>query len=146
MEDAINPGAWDDAAFCSRVEVLATERGRDVREVCRSAGLAPDYLNKPASRNGRAIGHLLRLAQELAVPVIRLIEAGDPEGAASSPVDRDVLGRLALTANVAAHLYVNLDNRRGVPVRSEAERIVQTIISLLDFPPETDSERRQGLG
>ena len=127
-----NDSAWDDCGFRAWVEALATRQGRETREVCRTAGLAADYLTKHAAKSGRAISQLVKLATSLHVPVSALVEAGTGEGAAER-ADETTLSRLAFAANMAAHLYLNLDSRR-LPVPADRERLVRQLIDLIGLP------------
>lgn len=125
---------WDDEAFRARVEKLAAGKGKSVRQICSDAGLAADYLNKSAEKKGRSILSIMLIADKLGVSVTDLIEPALVGIGAAEDVDPDTLGRLSLTAHVAAHLYLSLDSRRNIPSPTDAERIVRLIIDMLDLP------------
>ena len=129
-----NTPVWDDEAFRARVEKLAAGKGRSVRQICTDAGLAADYLNKPAEKKGRSILAIMLIARELGVSVEELIAPGFAADPVIREIDSDTLGRLSLTAHVAAHLYLSLDSRRNIPSPQDAERIVRLIIDMLDLP------------
>lgn len=125
---------WDDAAFRARVEAIGAKQGLSVRDVCRRAGLAADTLDKPAEKKGRSIVVTLAIAKALGVSILEIVSPEEAVGQTLLAVDRDSLGRLALTAHIAAHLYLSLDSHRKIPAPRDAERIVRVIIDLLDLP------------
>lgn len=67
------PPLWDDVAFRRRASELAAVRGLNLVEASERAGLSPAYCYKKASRHGRSIEGLLRLARALEVDVRELI-------------------------------------------------------------------------
>ncbi len=64
--------------------------------------------------------------------------AGPPSSGAHTalaPESIQQLGRLALSANLMAHLYVALDGRRTTPAVVDVDRLVNQIMSML--PPDS---------
>jgi hypothetical protein len=97
--------AWDDDAFRARVAALAKMQDRPLDEVCITAGLAHDALQKTV-RKGRNISTIFALARSLHVDPSVLMFGGN--GAVTSHVDSAALRRLALLAHVSTHLYLSL--------------------------------------
>ena len=116
---------WNDEAFRRHAVALCAGQGRSSWEVCRTAGLAGDYLSKPTGA-GRNVRALIALAGSLNVDVSEFIAAGRGQRTG----DSDALRRMALASHIAAHLYVAMDTeRRSLP--EEAEAIAHAIMSLV---------------
>src|SRR4051794_33857509 len=100
--------AWDDDAFRARTASIVKRQGRTLEEVCQTAGLAHDTLNKRVSK-GRNISTIFALANALHVDPGTLMFGGNGAAPAADPrLDSASLHRLALVAHVASHLYVSL--------------------------------------
>lgn len=125
MSDAADPPLWNDDQFCQRVAEIAAARNKSVRRICQDAGLAPDYLNKPAARNGRSIEALMRISRELEVSLIELIRPVDRHDA--QPTDNQ-LSRLALVAEIGAYLLIALGARKEMPTGVDASDVVSRIL------------------
>jgi hypothetical protein len=132
---------WDDAAFCQRVQIAAARLGKRLPEICAEAGVARDYLMKPA-RSGRNIDLVLRIARVLGVPYADLIghngehligaEAKTTPTANSPPLDAGELERLRIVASVAAQLRVALDNVSLPGV--DGLEIIRGVIDMIQRP------------
>lgn len=122
-------GLWDDDAFRARVSRLASERGRTISDVCRSAGLSASYLAKPAGRAGRSVEALLGIARTLEVSLVELVGTTNRHDA--TPTD-DNLVRLALVAEIAANLYIALGARKQVPAATDTVEIVSDLLRRIE--------------
>jgi hypothetical protein len=121
-------GGWDDVAFKRRIANAAALRSMTMGEVCVQAGLARDFLTKDASKAGRSINSILRIARVLEEDPAELMGLGRSRAS----VDNDSLGRLALAANIAAHLYLALDARRTLPTNVDASELIGRITGLME--------------
>lgn len=144
-EPADTAPLWDDDKFIARVEALAAAKGTTVGAVSRRAGLAEDYFAKRGGGRGRNIVSIVRLAGALGVPVSELVDQPanppEPEVPPSSSIDPVKLERLALVANVAAHLYLTLDGRRAtVPDDIDADELLQLLMRFVE--PKRRPSRR----
>lgn len=119
---------WDDAAFVRRVAALARDRGKTLREVCKQADLSADYLNKTTGRVGRNIGHILKIARVLDVGVAEILGVGATDSDQAAQETAATIRRLALVADVAAHLYVALSARGVVPVGTD--KLINEILQM----------------
>lgn len=121
----MNETSWSDAAFKERIEKRAEELGTTVREIMREAGLAEDTLNHEAVK-GRRIDVIFKIAAAARMTPEEAL------GLPSSPslATRRRLERLALVADIAAHLYVALSSRaaRGEP---EDLSLVETLLRVV---------------
>lgn len=127
--------AWDDDKFVARVQEIAAAKGTTVGAVSRRAGLAEDYFVKRGGGRGRNIVSIVRLAGALGVPVSELVDppANPPEPPPGPSIDPVKLERLALVANVAAHLYLTLDSRRAtVPEDIDADELLQLLMRFVE--------------
>ena len=115
---------WNDDAFRAHAQALADGQRRSLWEVCKTAGLAADYLTK-TTYSGRNIRALLALSKSLKVDVSELVQAGQ-----GKVVDSDSLRRMALASHIAAHLYVAMNNEASKDA-AEAERIAKVIMGLM---------------
>lgn len=137
---------WDDDKFIARVEALVAARGTTLAAVSRRAGLAEEYFAKRGGGRGRNIVSIVRLAGALGVPVSELVDQPanppEPETPSASPIDPVKLERLALVANIAAHLYLTLDGRRAtVPDDIDAEELLQLLMRFVEPPKRRPSRR-----
>lgn len=126
---AVMSDSWSDADFCARVEERAAALGMSVRELMAEAGLAADTLNHPAAQ-GRRIDTILKIAKAAKTTpdaLLGITPEDDPEAQLR-------LARLALVADVAAHLYVALSRRSGA-IGDQPTDIVQTIMTLVSGRP-----------
>jgi len=122
-------GHWSEDEFRARVEAKAAELGTTVRDIMREAGLAEDTLNKSPSQ-GRRIDTIFKIAA--AAKMTKEEALGLPP--ASDKAAHSRLERLALVADIAAHLYVALSRRSGIAEDDPAD-IVQAIVALLQDRP-----------
>jgi hypothetical protein len=129
MSNITNEIFWDDEAFQARVNRLAELQGRSISEVCVRAGLAGDYLGKPA-RKGRNIRSIMALARSLRVSA-SLVLFDDDETAG---IDSLPFRRLLLATQVAAYVGISLGTERR-STKKEIERVGQLFMALSDFPP-----------
>ena len=134
---------WDDDKFVARVEALAAAKGTTVGAVSRLAGLAEDYFAKRGGGRGRNIVSIVRLAGALGVPVSELVDPpANPPEPPSAAIDPVKLERLALVANVAAHLYLTLDGRRAtVPDDIDADELLQLLMRFVEPKRRRPSSR-----
>jgi len=137
--DAQPPRLWDDAAFLRRVSDIAVSRNRSLREISIAAGMAHDYLSRPAPRSGRSIEPLLRVAAELDVPVCELLGIKHEQFRQPLSLDTETLSRLGFAADVAAHLYVSMSDRGEMPNEAAAMEIVETIVKMIKRQPPLQS-------
>lgn len=144
-EPAEGAPLWDDDKFIARVKALVAAKGMTLAAVSRQAGLSEEYFVKRGGGRGRNIVSIVRLASALGVPVSVLVDrpANPPEAEVppSSSIDPVKLERLALVANVAAHLYLTLDGRRAtVPDDIDAEELLQLLMRFVE-PPKRPNRR-----
>jgi transcriptional regulator with XRE-family HTH domain len=133
---------WDDDEFIARVREQAEARGMSLRDVSTKAGLAPDYfVKRRGSDAGRNIVMIVKLARALDVPVSVLV---DPLPTPSpAEVDQVKLDRLAMAANVAAHLYVALDARKAaIPDDVDADELLQMLMRFVRPPLTRPTNKR----
>jgi hypothetical protein len=124
--------AWDDDAFRARVAALAKMQDRPLEEVCITAGLAHDALQKTV-RKGRNISTIFAIARSLHVDPSVLMFEGN--GAVPTHVGSAALRRLALLAHVSTHLYLSLGQSEPSP-GPEIERVMRLIMSIIEPDPE----------
>lgn len=121
------PPVWDDEEFIARVSQQAEALGMSLRDVSTKAGLAPDYFVKRRGGAGRNIVMIVKLARALDVPVSVLVDPLPKTSASDS--DQVKLDRLAMVANVAAHLYLALDARKAaIPEDVDADELLHMLM------------------
>ncbi len=106
------PG-WDDQKFRDYVTATGRARGLSLRQVAVKSELDPTTLNKSASRQGRPIDTILRVADALGVPWERLVEAGigvDMDPSTKPPL----MAQLAQISGAAGHLHVVVSRHPGL--------------------------------
>ncbi len=142
---------WDDKALRDELDQIAAQRGKSIGQILTEAGYTRDLLKASPSRDsrtdereqGRNTKTLIKVAKAFGLNVWDVIAmglkgAGPPSSGAHTalaPESIQQLGRLALSANLMAHLYVALDGRRTTPAVVDVDRLVNQIMSML--PPDS---------
>jgi len=136
------PPIWDDDEFIARVREQAEARGMSLRDVSTKAGLAPDYfVKRRGSEAGRNIVMILKLARALDVPVSVLVDPLPTPSAAEA--EQVKLDRLAMVANVAAHLYLAFDSRKAaIPEDVDADELLQMLMRFVRPPVHRPTKKR----
>lgn len=130
---------WSEEAFRRKVKSAADGMGVTEREILRRAALSEDTFSKPP-KEGRRIDTVLRIAEAAGL---------SPEDALGvsemSPETRRQLKRLALVADIAAHLYVALSERssRAEPGAPEPKQLISAIMDLIDGTPAEQPTRQR---
>lgn len=129
------PAIWDDEKFIARVRELAEAQGLTLKAVSTKAGLAPDYfVKRRGGEAGRNIVSIIQLAGALNLPVSTLLDPPS-DNPSLAEIDQVKLDRLAMVANVAAHLYLALDARKAaIPEDIDADELLQMLMRFVQPP------------
>ena len=127
--------AWDDAVFRQRLEARSQELGRELYELLDEAGVDRRMLRHSADKAGRSADKIVKLAMAAQMNPVELF-AEAIGGHLPATCGKPELSRLALVADVAAHLYVALAQARGGSETMRPTEIVANIIRVIDEPSE----------
>lgn len=120
---------WDDSGFRERAKQAALKAGfRNLGDAMQKAGYDRQILDKNV-KMGRNVGMILQFAKTVEANPAWLMGLREKQ---EEVEDDRQLGRLALVANIACHLYVALDSPRTIPRHIDSGKVVAAIMQAVD--------------